>query len=315
MTAEQSRTTTGASSQASTDGTAATAATPSADTAVTTGLTTNNPEGQQQHSGTGADPAGTGSIAGSETGLGSSATVAAGDATATTATASSAAGPTDKIAATASSAHSRLADTEAAGDSGAAATTTGHAAGVSAAGATGADLGLSAGATSSSTASQTTAANTTTTPSPNSPAVEQVAFYLQKAVTTKSNQVTITLNPEDLGSIEIKLKFGGNGSVQASVTASNPETLQMLKHDSHILEQSLQNAGLQTDGNSLSFDLQQGGGFSQGNSAGDGGSGRQTSGYRQAAASLSATTDAFAAATTTATRSATLGSGRLDIRC
>ena len=57
-----------------------------------------------------------------------------------------------------------------------------------------------------------------------------------------------------MGRVDIKLEMQ-NGQVKATVTADRPETLQMLKSDSSGLQQSLNNAGLNADANSLSFQL------------------------------------------------------------
>ena len=45
--------------------------------------------------------------------------------------------------------------------------------------------------------------------------------------------------------------------VKIHLIAEKPETLAMLQKDSHFLEKTLQDAGLTTDKDSLSFDLKQ----------------------------------------------------------
>ena len=62
------------------------------------------------------------------------------------------------------------------------------------------------------------------------------------------------LHPEDLGTVEVKLQMQ-DGQVKATISADNPDTLALLKNDSHQLTQSLQSAGFNTDSNSLNFQL------------------------------------------------------------
>ena len=49
--------------------------------------------------------------------------------------------------------------------------------------------------------------------------------------------------------------MGHDGRVIAVVTADNKDTLDLLQRDARELERALQNAGLQTDSGSLSFNL------------------------------------------------------------
>ena len=87
------------------------------------------------------------------------------------------------------------------------------------------------------------------------PATNQVFVQLTKAVQNGQNKITIQLRPEELGRVEVKLDIGGDGRVKAMVMADKPETLDLLQKDSRVLERALQEAGLKTDNNSLSFNL------------------------------------------------------------
>ncbi|EWY37185.1 hypothetical protein N825_21600 [Skermanella stibiiresistens SB22] len=89
---------------------------------------------------------------------------------------------------------------------------------------------------------------------------EQVSVQLGKAVSGKSDQMVINLKPVELGNVEVKLDFGADGKVQASIMADRPETLAMLQKDQRTLERALTDAGLQTDSGSLSFSLKDQGG-------------------------------------------------------
>ncbi|MBH68627.1 MAG: hypothetical protein CMM58_09770 [Rhodospirillaceae bacterium] len=86
--------------------------------------------------------------------------------------------------------------------------------------------------------------------------INQVFIQLTKAVQNGDNKITIQLRPEELGRVEVKLEIGGDGRVKAMVIADRPETLDLLQRDSRVLERALQESGLKTDHNSLSFNLQ-----------------------------------------------------------
>jgi flagellar hook-length control protein FliK len=103
-------------------------------------------------------------------------------------------------------------------------------------------------------------------------AADQVSVQLGKAVPGKNDQMVINLKPVELGSVEVKLDFGADGRVQASIMAERPETLEMLQKDHRALERALNDAGLQTDPGSLSFNLK---------GQGQGGNQRQFAGYNQ----------------------------------
>ncbi|MCH2631171.1 MAG: flagellar hook-length control protein FliK [Nisaea sp.] len=88
------------------------------------------------------------------------------------------------------------------------------------------------------------------------PATNQVFVQLTRAVQNGENKITIQLRPEELGRVEVKLDIAGDGRVKAMVMADKPETLDLLQRDSRTLERALQESGLKTDNNSLSFNLQ-----------------------------------------------------------
>ena len=70
-----------------------------------------------------------------------------------------------------------------------------------------------------------------------------------------SQNFTIRLSPEKLGSVEVKLQVDSKGKTTANFVVEHAETLHLLKLDSQQLVQSLQNAGVDTNGASLSFSL------------------------------------------------------------
>jgi hypothetical protein len=86
-------------------------------------------------------------------------------------------------------------------------------------------------------------------------AVDQVILQMSRSVKSGNDQMSLQLQPGDLGKITIKLNFGGDGKVQGTVIAENPQTLDLLQKDSRSLERALQDAGLQADAGSLQFSL------------------------------------------------------------
>jgi flagellar hook-length control protein FliK len=83
---------------------------------------------------------------------------------------------------------------------------------------------------------------------------EQVKVQLTKGLKDGSDTINVLLHPEDLGTVEVKLQLQ-DGQVKATISADNPDTLALLKNDSHQLVQSLQDAGFNTDSNSLNFQM------------------------------------------------------------
>src|ERR1700722_10668123 len=103
--------------------------------------------------------------------------------------------------------------------------------------------------------------------------IDQVILQMNRNVKSGNDQMTLQLNPADLGKITVKLDFNADGKVQGTVTADNPQTLSMLQKDSRSLERALQDAGLRADPGSLQFNLsgQGQGGGNAGQTANDGG--------------------------------------------
>jgi flagellar hook-length control protein FliK len=87
------------------------------------------------------------------------------------------------------------------------------------------------------------------------PAHEQVAVHVRKAVAEGLDQITIRLNPAELGRIEVKIEVGNDGTLRAAFAADKQMTLDLLKGDSRQLEQALSEAGLSTDAGGLNFSL------------------------------------------------------------
>jgi hypothetical protein len=92
-------------------------------------------------------------------------------------------------------------------------------------------------------------------PLPHLPAL-QIMPSLTKAAGEGGGRFNIQLHPQDLGRVRVELDIGHDGQVTATITAAHPETLDLLRRDASSLQQALNDAGLKTDGNALSFNLQ-----------------------------------------------------------
>lgn len=93
----------------------------------------------------------------------------------------------------------------------------------------------------------------------NMPPAEQVGAHLLRMVKSGIDRFDVQLHPADLGKVDIRLEINKEGLVRVSVTADNPAAYDMLQKDSRALERVLQQAGLQTDSGSLSFNLREDG--------------------------------------------------------
>jgi len=88
------------------------------------------------------------------------------------------------------------------------------------------------------------------------PATNMVAAQMTKSAQTgKAGEITLQLDPPELGRVEVRMEFLDDAKVKASLVVEKPETLLMLQRDAQALEKALQNAGLETDSNSLSFEM------------------------------------------------------------
>jgi len=85
-------------------------------------------------------------------------------------------------------------------------------------------------------------------------AIDQIKMQIEKGLAQGSSTIKVQLTPENMGRVEIKLQVQ-DGSVKATITADRADTLAVLKFDQQGLVQSLQDAGLNADSNSLSFFL------------------------------------------------------------
>lgn len=109
----------------------------------------------------------------------------------------------------------------------------------------------------------------------------QVAVQIQKAAAHGSDRINIQLKPAELGRVEVQMDVAKDGRVTAVISAERSETLDLLQRDARALQNALNDAGLRTDSDSLSFNLkgqnqaQSDGEKSAGQSDGDGALGHE----------------------------------------
>ena len=84
---------------------------------------------------------------------------------------------------------------------------------------------------------------------------EQIAVRIHTAVQDGTDRIRIQLNPAELGRIDVKLEIGHDGRLIAVLQSDRSDTLDLMQRDARTLERALQDAGLKTDQNSLSFTL------------------------------------------------------------
>lgn len=89
------------------------------------------------------------------------------------------------------------------------------------------------------------------------PVEEQISVRIRQAVDEGVDQITMKLNPPELGKIHIKMEIASDGRAQVVVTADNRDTFEMLQRDARGLERVLNESGVKTDSGSLQFDLRE----------------------------------------------------------
>jgi flagellar hook-length control protein FliK len=100
------------------------------------------------------------------------------------------------------------------------------------------------------------------------PDINTLAISIAAKSQAGSKQFDISLEPAELGRVEVRLTVDTSGKAQAHLVAERPETLQMLQRDSGTLSRALKDSGVQLSDNGLQFSLRgqerQGDGAQQG---------------------------------------------------
>ena len=87
---------------------------------------------------------------------------------------------------------------------------------------------------------------------------EQVQAQVRTLIRNGQSSVSVRLNPEELGRVDIRLDTDRTSRTQVVVSVERPQTLELLQRDARALLQTLQDAGLQADSEDLAFDLKGG---------------------------------------------------------
>jgi chemotaxis protein MotD len=70
-----------------------------------------------------------------------------------------------------------------------------------------------------------------------------------------NKEVSVRLDPAELGVVEVRWSTDEQGRVRTVVAAENPATLDLLKRDAQQLARALNDAGVPADTSSFQFDL------------------------------------------------------------
>ncbi|SDH88533.1 Flagellar hook-length control protein FliK [Bradyrhizobium sp. Rc2d] len=106
-----------------------------------------------------------------------------------------------------------------------------------------------------STATASTATLTATAASNTAVPISGVPIEIAAAVRAGKSRFDISLDPVELGRIDVRINVDRNGQVTSHLTVEKPETLQMLRQDAPQLQRALDDAGFKTGSNGLSFSL------------------------------------------------------------
>jgi hypothetical protein len=115
----------------------------------------------------------------------------------------------------------------------------------------------------------------TARPAPATPAQQLMPVLVTLAAGTagSSGAVTVTLDPLELGRVEISVRTERDAKARVHVMAERPETLLLLLRDQASLDRALAQAGVGAEGRTIAFDLAAGDGRGQGDAAPRDGSG------------------------------------------
>lgn len=128
-----------------------------------------------------------------------------------------------------------------------------------------------------SSASASTATLTATAATSTAVPLSGLPVEIAAAARAGKTQFDIRLDPAELGRIDVRIAVDRNGQVTSHLTVEKPETLSMLRQDAPQLQRALDDAGLKTGSNGLSFSLRDQNASSQnnGNSQDNGGNARR----------------------------------------
>lgn len=89
------------------------------------------------------------------------------------------------------------------------------------------------------------------------PVSEQVHVAITQATNDGIDQITLQLEPADLGRVEVKMDIAPDGKTHLSFVVDKADTLDALSRDARSLERQLQEAGIKADAGTMQFNLRQ----------------------------------------------------------
>ncbi len=88
------------------------------------------------------------------------------------------------------------------------------------------------------------------------PGTAMVAAQITKAAQSgEARNITLQLDPPELGRVEVRMEFGGDNKIKAHMIIEKPETYLMLQRDVAALDRALQDAGFDTGSDSLNYQM------------------------------------------------------------
>lgn len=90
------------------------------------------------------------------------------------------------------------------------------------------------------------------------PSVQAVAQLIEKAASGSEKakqELTVQLDPPELGRMQVHLSMEKDGAMKVHLLTEKQETLSLFQRDAHALKSALDNAGIQIDNSSLTFDM------------------------------------------------------------
>lgn len=91
----------------------------------------------------------------------------------------------------------------------------------------------------------------------------EMGVHIARRVIDGSSELTVRLNPAEMGRVEVRIAFDDAGTLRATVAAERPAALDLLRRDSADLGRALNDAGVRADGQSFRFDTRAGTGDGQ----------------------------------------------------
>lgn len=86
----------------------------------------------------------------------------------------------------------------------------------------------------------------------------EMGVEIARRIKEGKQEIMLRLDPAEMGRVEVRMSFDGDGRLRAVVSADNPAALDILRRDAGDLTRSLSDSGLRTDAQSFKFDARGG---------------------------------------------------------